>query len=141
MFYSFSLKFQTMMVPHPLACGLASMRSPKTVFSSHVPSPIIIVVAAAKRSQSVSLQGISSPIQGLLSGFQARHNHRKRSAHANFFRCRTPKPPFFFDLAVLIQLTLHFPPVNLSVPAQRNCLCLLSISSNVAFGGFSADKK
>ena len=106
-----------------------------------LPSPIIIVVAAAKRSRSVSLQGISSPIQGLLSGFQARHNHHKRSAHAKIFRCRTPKPPFFFDLAVLIQLTLHFPPVNISVPAQRNCLRLLSISSNVAFGGFSADKK
>ena len=106
-----------------------------------LPSPIVIVVAAAKRSWSVSLQGISSPVQGLLFGFQALHNHRRRSARANFFRCRTPKPPFFFDLAVLIQLTLHFPPVNLFMPAQRNYLRLLSNSSNVAFGGYSANKK
>ena len=106
-----------------------------------LPSPIVIVVAAAKRSWSVSLQGISSPVQGLLSGFQTLHNHRRRSARANFFRCRTPKPPFFFDLAVLIQLTLHFPPVNLFMPAQRNYLRLLSNSSNVAFGGYSANKK
>ena len=105
------------------------------------PFPILMVVAAANRCLSVSLQGNSLPTQGFPSGFQSRQSQRRRSALANLPRCRIPRPPFFFDRAALVQFTLHLAPVILSVPAQRNYLRFASISCKVAFGARRAVRK
>ena len=103
--------------------------------------PIVMVVAAAKRSQSVSLHGSSLPTQGLPSEFQSYQSHISRRALTNFPRCRIPNPPCFFDLIALTQFTLCLAPVIFSVPAHRNCLRFASISCKVSFGARSAVRK
>jgi hypothetical protein len=98
------------------------------------PAPIVSVVDAAKRSLSVVLHGVSSLSLSSILADHCRHSYRNLRALANFPRWRMPKPPKHLGLAELGQLTLHFPPVNVSAPAHRNFFLCRSMSLIVFFG-------
>lgn len=116
----------------------------------HTPQPVIypelsgftilheIDVVTSKRRLSITVQGRSFSILWLADTLESYHNHMRRKARENLPRCRMPSPPSFFGLVARIQPTLHFPPVNLSVPAQRNCLCFVSIGFITSLGGLRA---
>ena len=101
------------------------------------PSPTVIDVAAATRSLSVVWHGMSGLFIALPSPSHSFHNHLRRSALANFPRWSIPRPPDSVGLVERDQLTLHFPPVSFSDPAQRKLFLRLSISFSVALGALS----
>ena len=85
-----------------------------------LPLPIEIVVHAANRRRSMSSHRVAVPIQafsGEVHSCQSQHNLR---ALVNLSRFRMPKSPFTLGMLHLVQLTLHFPPVSVESPAQRN---------------------
>jgi hypothetical protein len=78
------------------------------------PFPMVTFVAAAKSSLSLALQGFPSPLHGLELSVHSNQSHLKRSADANLWMLRIPRPPLVFGLQTRSQLTLHFPPETLS---------------------------
>lgn len=60
---------------------------------SFAPSPIAMVVAAAKSSLSMSSHGIPEPTHAFSGDFHSCHIHRRHKALANFSRSMIPSPP------------------------------------------------
>jgi hypothetical protein len=65
-------------------------------------------------------------------------SQRIRRAHAASRKSVMPSPPNSSGLQTEDQETKHWPPVALSLPAQRNPLLLLSISLNTQSGNLRA---
>ena len=67
--------------------------------------PMVTVVAAAKSSRSLAVQGVPRSFHGLGSSLQSSQSQRRRRAEANFLRLRIPSPPRSFGLHTFSQFT------------------------------------
>ena len=124
-----------------MSFGLRPCRHPECQKLVLLPLPTVIVVHAAKRRPSMSSHGVFVPNQTFSGDTHSCHSHRSLRALANLSRLRMPKPPFSLGMAHAIQLTLHFPPVSVLSPAQRNFFCSLSSSSRMSLGTFRTDSR
>ena len=86
------------------------------------PSPMVIVVQAAKRSRSVSSQGISEPTHAFSGETHSCHSQRSRRAREDFSKFRSRRSPISLGRQEHVQLILHFPPVSILSPAHREAL-------------------
>jgi hypothetical protein len=88
------------------------------------PLPIVIVVHTRNSSVSVAvcLRCICDA-----GSFHLNHCHRSLSALLIFSRSKTPRPPNFFGLWLLFQLTRQLPPRASSLPCHKK-LFLLTLS-------------
>nr|TKW01803.1 hypothetical protein SEVIR_8G202650v2 [Setaria viridis] len=100
------------------------------------PLPTTIVVQAANSRLSVSSHGTSVPIHVFCGESHSCHIQRSLKALANLCRFRTPNPPFSLGKQVLVQLTLHLPPVSVASPAQMKRFLILSSSSRTSVDAF-----
>ena len=72
------------------------------------------------RLLSISSFGGSGPTQGLSSEVHSYHNQRSRSALENFSKFRIPSPPNCLGRQTFSQMTLHFPPLTISLLFQSS---------------------
>ena len=114
-----------------ISCGLRPCSHPECQKLVFLPLPSEIVVHAAKRRRSMSSHGVAVPIQAFSGEVHSCQSQRNLRALANLTRFRMPKPPFSLGQLHLVQLTLHFSPVSVESPAQRNFFHNLSISSRI----------
>ena len=106
-----------------------------------LPSPTEIVVHTAKRRPSVSSHGVFVPTQAFLEDSHSCHSQHNLRALANLSRFRMLKPPFSLGMPHFVQFTLHFPPMRVMSPAQRNFFHALSSSSRMSLCAFSTDSR
>lgn len=118
---------------------LATKASPRSGATD--PSPTEMVVAAAKSFLSFSMHGITCPVQGFLGVFHPCQSHFTWNARVNSSKSSAPMPPLVMGEQVLVHLTLHFPPVRFTHPAQRKRLRCLCRTSNDSLGTFGAVRK
>ena len=79
------------------------------------PSSRVTFVAALKRFRSTSSFGVSEPTHGLSGEAHSCQSHRSLRALENFSKFRIPRPPRTLGRHTLSQLTLHLPPLTISV--------------------------
>ena len=80
------------------------------------PSPTMTMIDAWKSSLSALLQGRSDPTHGLDLCTHSCQSHLRRRALPNFSRSGNPRPPIYFGLVVVGQLTRQWPPFVFSSP-------------------------
>lgn len=84
----------------------------------------------------MSSHGVPDPTHAFSGDFHSCQSHLGRKALVNFSRFRIPSPPTTVGRQVYVQLTLHFPSVRASPPAQRNFLLCLSRASRDSLEAF-----
>lgn len=124
-----------------MSFGLQPCSHPECQKLVLLPSPTEIVVHAAKRKPSVSSHNVFVPTQVFSGDTHSCHSHRNLRALANLSRFRMPKPQFSLAMPLLVQFTLHFLPVSVMSPAQRNFFHALSSSSRMSLCAFSTDSR
>jgi hypothetical protein len=85
-----------------------------------LPSPTMIVVAAAKTALSACEHGTSMPSQGSPGVVLASHVHRSRRAWLNLRRFRIPRPPRLVGRQTRPQATLQWPPKHVYAPRHSH---------------------
>ena len=74
-----------------------------------LPSPIVTIVDAAKRSLSRPSHGSSNLFHALFFWCHWNHSQRRRSAHAKRSKSRIPSPPLILGRQDVAQLTIECP--------------------------------
>src|ERR1041385_5925693 len=79
---------------------------------------MVTLVAALKSCRSVSSLGVSVPTQGFSGAVHSYHSQRILRERENLSRSRIPRPPSSLGRQTFCQLTLHFPPLAISLQSQ-----------------------
>jgi hypothetical protein len=79
-------------------------------------------VQRAKRSFSLSVQGVSIPTHGLSGEVHSCQSHRSLRVVANLLWSRMLKPPYYLGEVVFVHFTLHLLPGIALSPTHSNRL-------------------